>query len=318
MPVRVAIQMDPIGSIHLPSDSTFVLALEAMARGHELFTYQPDTLTWRPGRLLATGRRVKALRREPGNHVDEGELEAVDLADFDVVLIRQDPPFDMGYVTTTHLLELLPASTLVVNDPQGIRDSPEKVLVLRFAEWMPPTLVASRPEDVVAFQAEFGRAVVKPLYGHGGNGVFLLSEGDPNLEAVLALLGESEPVIVQQYVPIVTEEGDRRIILVEGEPVGAIDRIPKPGDIRSNLVAGGSARPAVLGDRDREICSAIGPELRRRGLLLAGIDVIGGQITEINVTSPTGIPAIERFDGISVGARFWDAVSVRRAAQSAG
>lgn len=318
MPIRVAIQMDPIGSIHLPSDSTFVLALEAMARGHELFTYQPDTLTWRPGRLLATGRRVKALRREPGNHVDEGELEAVDLADFDVVLIRQDPPFDMGYVTTTHLLELLPASTLVVNDPQGIRDSPEKVLVLRFAEWMPPTLVANRPEDVVAFQAEFGRTVVKPLYGHGGNGVFLLSEGDPNLEPVLGLLGEGEPVIVQQYVPSVTEEGDRRIILVEGEPVGAIDRIPKPGDIRSNLVAGGSAQPAVLGDRDREICSAIGPELRRRGLLLAGIDVIGGRITEINVTSPTGIPAIERFDGISVGACFWDAVSVRRAARNAG
>ncbi|MCY4004785.1 MAG: glutathione synthase [Rhodospirillales bacterium] len=318
MPIRVAIQMDPIGSIHLPSDSTFVLALEAMARGHELFTYQPDTLTWRPGRLLATGRRVKALRREPGNHVDEGELEAVDLADFDVVLIRQDPPFDMGYVTTTHLLELLPASTLVVNDPQGIRDSPEKVLVLRFAEWMPPTLVANRPEDVVAFQAEFGRAVVKPLYGHGGNGVFLLSEGDPNLEPVLGLLGGSEPVIVQQYVPSVTEEGDRRIILVEGEPVGAIDRIPKPGDIRSNLVAGGSAQPAVLCDRDREICNAIGPELRRRGLLLAGIDVIGGRITEINVTSPTGIPAIERFDGISVGARFWDAVSVRRATQNAG
>ena len=190
---------------------------------------------------------MKALRREPGNHVDEGELEAVDLADFDVVLIRQDPPFDMGYVTTTHLLELLPASTLVVNDPQGIRDSPEKVLVLRFAEWMPPTLVANRPEEVVAFQAEFGQAVVKPLYGHGGNGVFLLSQGDPNLEPVLGLLGGAEPVIVQQYVPSVTEEGDRRIILVEGEPVGAIDRIPKPGDIRSKpggrrLGAAGSAR----------------------------------------------------------------------------
>lgn len=317
MSLRVAIQMDPIGSIHLPSDSTFVLALEAQARGHELFTYQPDSLTWQPGRLFARGRCVRALRREAGNHVDEGELETVDLAAFDVVLIRQDPPFDMEYVTTTHLLQLLPASTLVVNDPQGIRDSPEKVLVLRFAEFMPPTLVTSRPEDVVAFQAEFGRVVVKPLYGHGGNGVFLLSEGDPNLEPVLDLLGSAEPVIVQQYVPSVTEEGDRRIILVEGEPVGAIDRIPKAGDIRSNLVAGGSARPAVLSDRDREICSALGPELRGRGLVLAGIDVIGGRVTEINVTSPTGIPAIERFDGINIGARFWDAVSARRTARLA-
>ena len=317
MSLRVAIQMDPIGAIHLPSDSTFVLALEAQARGHELFTYPPDALTWRPGRLLARGRRVRALRREPGNHVDEGPLETVDLAAFDVVLIRQDPPFDMGYVTTTHLLQLLPAGTLVVNDPQGIRDSPEKVLVLRFAEFMPPTLVARDPEDVAAFQAEYGPVVVKPLYGHGGNGVFLLPEGDPNLEPVLAALGRSEPVIVQQYLPSVTEEGDRRIILVEGEPVGAIDRIPKAGDIRSNLVAGGSARPAVLSGRDREICRALGPELRRRGLVLAGIDVIGGRVTEINVTSPTGIPAIERFDGINIGARFWDAVTARRAARTA-
>ncbi len=314
MTLRVAIQMDPIGSIHVPSDSTLVLALEARARGYELFSYQPDTLTWRPGRLSAEGRRIQALRREIGNHVDEGEYETIDLASFDVVLIRQDPPFDMAYVTTTHLLEMLPSSTLVVNDPQGIRNSPEKVLVLQFAEFMPPTLVTNSPAEISAFQAEYGRTVVKPVYGHGGNGVFLLGEGDPNLAAVLDLLGQSEPVIAQQYVPSVTKDGDRRIILIEGEPVGAIDRIPKAGDIRSNLVAGGSARPAVLSDRDRAICHAIGPELQRRGLLLAGIDVIGGRITEINVTSPTGIPAIENFDGVNVGARFWDAVQARRAA----
>ncbi len=315
MSLRVAIQMDPIGSIHLPSDSTFVLALEAFSRGHELHSYQPGTLSWRQGRLLARARRIRALRREPGNHVEEGARETVDLATFDVVLIRQDPPYDMGYVTTTHLLELLPADTLVVNDPKGIRDSPEKLLILRFAEWMPPTLVTRHPEDVAAFRAEFGPAVIKPLYGHGGNGVFLLAEGDPNLDSLLDLLGTTGSFMVQQYVPSVTEDGDRRIILVDGRPVGAVDRIPKPGSIRSNLVAGGAAHPARLSDRDHEICSAIGPELRRRGLLLAGIDVIGGRVTEINVTSPTGLPSIERFDGINVGARFWDAVSVRRAAR---
>ncbi len=315
MSLRVAIQMDPIGAIHVPSDSTLVLALAAQARGYTLHTYQPDTLTWRAGRLLARGRRVRALRSEPGNHVEEGDPELLDLAAFDVVLIRQDPPFDMGYVTTTHLLELLPPSTLVVNDPQGIRDSPEKVLVLRFADWMPPTLVTSDPAEVAAFQEQFGKAVIKPLYGHGGNGVFLVGPADPNVAAVLDLLGPSEPVIVQKFLPGVTVDGDRRIVLVEGEPVGAIDRIPKAGDIRSNLVAGGTAQSATLTARDRAICSAIGPALRSRGLVLVGIDVIDGQITEINVTSPTGLPAIERFDGVDIGARFWDAVLARREAR---
>ncbi len=309
--------MDPIGSIHLPSDSTFVVALEAFARGHELYSYQPDTLSWQEGLLLARGRRILAVRREPGNHVDEGARETLDLATFDVVLIRQDPPFDMDYVTNTHLLELLPADTLVINDPKGIRDSPEKLLILRFAALTPPTLITCHADDVLAFQAEFGPTVVKPLYGHGGDGVFLLPETDPHLKSTLERLEEAGPFMVQQYIPSVTEDGDRRIILVDGRPVGAIDRIPKPGDIRSNLVAGGTARPAVLSDRDREICSAIGPELRRRGLLLAGIDVIGGYLTEINVTSPTGLPAIERFDGTNIGAQFWDAVAAHQAARKA-
>lgn len=310
--------MDPIEAIDLASDSTFVLALESLARGHELLTYQPSSLVLRAGSLTAAARRVLALRREPGNHVDQDPPAPLDLAGCDVVLVRQDPPFDMAYLTTTHLLEALPPSTLVVNDPRGIRDSPEKLLVLRFPEFMPPTIVAVDAGEIEAFRREHGRTVLKPVYGHGGNGIFLLEPGDPNLEPLLDLLGRREPVIAQQYLPEVVDQGDRRIVLLEGEPVGAIDRVPPRGGFRSNLVAGGTAGRADLSDRDREICAAVGPELRRRGLVLAGIDVIAGLITEINVTSPTGLPSIERFDGVRVGALFWDRVEARLAEARAG
>lgn len=305
--------MDPIEAIDLDSDSSFVLALESLARGHRLFTYHPSSLVFRDGSLTATARPVLALRREHGNHVDQGPTAPLDLAGCDVVLVRQNPPFDMAYVTTTHLLETLPPTTLVVNDPRGIRDSPEKLLVLRFTEFMPPTAVAADAGAIDAFRAEHGTVVLKPVYGHGGDGVLLLGPDDPNLGPMLDLLGRREPVIVQKYLPEVVGQGDRRIVLVDGEPVGAIDRLPPEGGFRSNLVTGGTATGASLSDRDREICAAIGPELRRRGLLLAGIDVIAGHITEINVTSPTGLPSIERFDGISVGAVFWDRVEARLA-----
>ncbi len=317
MSLRVAIQMDPIEGIHLASDSTFVLALAALERGHEVFSYQPASLASGPAGLFAMARPVLSLRREEGNHVDQGPITSLNLASCDVVLIRQDPPFDMAYVTTTHFLETLPPHTLVVNDPAGIRNSPEKILVLSFRDLMPPTLVTADRQAVEEFREQHGEIVLKPVYGHGGNGVFLVSREDPNFSPLFDLLVQREPIIVQRYLPEILDEGDRRVILIDGEPIGCIDRLPLEGDIRSNLVAGGAAKKGTLSDRDREICMRIGPELRRRGLVLAGIDVIAGMLTEINVTSPTGLPSIERFDGISVGEIFWDCVEARAVERSA-
>jgi glutathione synthase len=313
MGLRVALQMDPIGSVNIDADSTFRIGIEAGARGHSLFFYTPDRLVFREGRVLARGWPVD-LRRVAGDHVRFGAEAEVDLAEFDVVWLRQDPPFDMGYITTTHLLDLIHPRTLVVNDPFWVRNSPEKLLVLRFPALTPPTLIARDLASIRAFRAEHGDVILKPLYGNGGAGVFRLDPGDRNLAALHELFTgiSREPLIVQKYVPDVVR-GDKRIILVDGLPVGAINRVPQPGETRSNLHVGGRAEPARLTARDREICDAIGPVLREKGQVFVGIDVIGDWLTEINVTSPTGIQELERFDGINAAARIWEAVEARRA-----
>ncbi|QYK41195.1 MAG: glutathione synthase [Paracoccaceae bacterium] len=314
MAMKVALQMDPIGSVNIEADSTFRIGLEAQARGHSLFFYTPDMLNFREGRVLARGWPVE-LRRVKGDHVRFGEAAEVDLADFDVVWLRQDPPFDMGYITTTHLLELVHPKTLVVNDPFWVRNSPEKLLVLRFPGLTPPTLVARDLATIRAFRAQHGDVILKPLYGNGGAGVFRLDPNDRNLASLHELFTgiSREPLIVQKYVPDVVK-GDKRIILVDGEAVGAINRVPQAGETRSNLHVGGRAEPVGLTARDREICAAIGPMLREKGQVFVGIDVIGDWLTEINVTSPTGIQELERFDGTSAAARIWEAIEARRAA----
>lgn len=305
--------MDPLSAVNIDADSSFRLGLEAQARGHTLFVYTPDRLVFREGRVLARGSFV-ALRRVRGDHVAAGPETEVDLADLDVVWLRQDPPFDMGYITTTHLLDLVHPRTLVVNDPFWVRNFPEKLLVLRFPELTPPTLIARDLATIRDFRARHGDVILKPLYGNGGAGIFRLDPGDRNLGALHELFTglSREPMIVQKYLPAVVE-GDKRIILVDGEPVGAINRVPQAGETRSNLHAGGRAEPARLTGRDREICAAIGPTLREHGQVFVGIDVIGGWLTEINVTSPTGIQELERFDGINAAARIWEAIEARRA-----
>jgi glutathione synthase len=316
MGLAVAIQMDPIDTINIDADSTFALALEAQARGHALYHYLPQALTLRDGRLYARGRPLQVFRRH-GNHHRFGAYEELDLAGFDVVLMRQDPPFDMAYITATHLLELLPAEgPLVVNDPASVRNAPEKLFVLRFRELMPPTLLTLDPEEIRAFWREHGDVVLKPLFGNGGAGVFHLRPGDENLSALLEMyaLVHREPVMVQRYLPEV-RQGDKRIILVEGEPVGAVNRVPPEGEARANLHVGGRAQKTTLSDREREICAAIGPTLRERGLVFVGIDVIGDYMTEINVTSPTGIQEIARLDGVDLAPNIWDAIEVRHAAR---
>lgn len=311
--MRVGLQMDPIGAVNIDADSTFRLGLEAQARGHSLFVYTPDRLVFREGRVVARGTDA-TLRRVKGAHVVAGPEAEVDLADLDVVWLRQDPPFDMGYITTTHLLDLVHPRTLVVNDPFWVRNFPEKLLVLRFPELTPPTLIARDLATIRDFRARHGDVILKPLYGNGGAGIFRLDPGDRNLGALHELFTglSREPMIVQKYLPAVVE-GDKRIILVDGEPVGAINRVPQAGETRSNLHAGGRAEPARLTGRDREICAAIGPTLREHGQVFVGIDVIGGWLTEINVTSPTGIQELERFDGINAAARIWEAIEARRA-----
>ena len=312
MTLKVALQMDPIGSVNIDADSTFRIALEAQARGHSLFFYTPDRLAFREGRVLARGWPIE-VRRERGNHVTYGPETEVDLADWDVVWLRQDPPFDMGYITTTHILDLIHPRTLVVNDPFWVRNSPEKLLVLRFPDLIPPTMIARDLATIRDFKAEHGDVILKPLYGNGGAGVFRLDPNDRNLASLHELFtGMSrEPLIVQKYIPAVTR-GDKRVILVDGEPVGAINRVPQAGETRSNMHVGGRAEPAALTDRDRAICAAIGPTLREKGQVFVGIDVIGDWLTEINVTSPTGIQELERFDGTNAAARIWDAVEARR------
>jgi glutathione synthase len=314
MSLAVAIQMDPIAGVDIDKDSTFRLALEAQARGHRLFCYHPDALVWREGRVLATGGDLE-VRRVRGDHFTLGPARTVDLAAWDVVLLRQDPPFDMAYVTTTHILERIHPRTLVVNDPFWVRNCPEKILVLDFAWLGPPTMIARSLADIRAFRAAHGDMILKPLYGNGGAGVFRLPEADANLAALHELFAglSREPLIAQKFLPAVVE-GDKRVILVDGAPVGAINRVPQAGEARSNMHAGGRPEPTTLTDRDREICAAIGPTLRERGLVFVGIDVIGGHLTEINVTSPTGLQELERFDGVNAAALIWDAIERRRAA----
>ncbi len=312
MSLAVAIQMDPIEAVDIDADSTFVLALEARRRGHSLFHYQPHDLVFRDGRLLARARALEVRRRQ-GDHFTLGPEEMLDLATVDIVLMRQDPPFDMAYITATHLLEHVHPATLVVNDPAHVRNAPEKLFVTHFDGVMPPTLITSDRAEIMAFREEHRDIIVKPLYGNGGAGVFHLGPGDENLGAVLEMLTEfyREPVIVQRYLPEV-RAGDKRIILIDGEPAGALNRIPPEGEARANMHVGAKPVPARLNERDREICAAIGPVLAERGLIFVGIDVIGGYLTEINVTSPTGIQEIDRFDGACLEGQIWDAIEARR------
>jgi glutathione synthase len=312
MSLKVAIQMDPVETINIHGDSTFALGLEAQKRGHTLFYYEPKNLSMRDGRVYARGHALE-LRREEGNHATLGAEELVNLAEFDVVLLRQDPPFDMSYITTTHLLELIHPKTLVVNDPSEVRNAPEKLFATRFKGLLPPTLISRDPQEIKAFRAEFGDIIVKPLFGNGGAGVFRLRAEDENLASLLEMFSQQnrEPVIVQKYLADV-RKGDKRIILVDGEAVGAINRVPAEGEARSNMHVGGRAEKSLLTKREQEICEMIGPDLKKRGLIFVGIDVIGDYLTEINVTSPTGIQEIDRFDSSNLSALVWEAIEARR------
>ena len=313
MRLSVAVQMDPIQSINIKGDSTFAMMLEAQARGHSLFYYHTNTLALRDGQLFATGHEVR-VKDEPGNFYELGARQRVDLATMDTVLMRQDPPFDMSYITATHLLETIHPKTLVVNDPAEVRNAPEKLFVTRFAEFMPPTLITRDAEELAAFRAEHGDIILKPLYGNGGAGVFRQKEGDENFSSLLELFTQmfKEPFIAQAYLPEV-RAGDKRIILIDGEVAGAINRVPAHGENRSNMHVGGTPTPTTLTNREREICAAIAPELKKRGLIFTGIDVIGGYMTEINVTSPTGIREVKRFGGEDIAKRIWDVVEDKRA-----
>jgi len=310
--LRVAVQMDPLETVDIAGDSTFALMEGAQARRHALWEYRADKLEWRDGRVTARARPVE-VRRAQGDHFTAGEPVTLDLADdVDVVLMRQDPPFDIAYITATHLLEKIARDTLVVNDPVSVRNAPEKLWVLDYARFMPPTLVTRDLDAVRAFHAAHGEIVVKPLHGNAGAAVFRIGRDGANMGALAELFGHvwREPYIAQAFLPDVSA-GDKRIVLVDGEVAGAINRLPGKGEIRSNLAAGGRAEPIDLSPRDREICEALGPELKARGLVFVGIDVIAGHLTEINVTSPTGIVAMDRFNGTNTPARIWDAIEAR-------
>ena len=312
MPLRVAVQMDPLEAIGIAGDSTFALMLSAQERGHELFHYLAPSLSYADGRVRALARPVRVQRVE-GEHYSFGEAAALDLArDVDVVLMRQDPPFDVAYITATYLLERIGRETLVVNDPRSVRDCPEKLFVLDFAQFMPPTLITRSIADLRAFHAAHGEIVLKPMHGKAGESVFRIGRDGTNLQALAEMFARTstEPFIAQLFLPAVAA-GDKRIILVEGEVAGAINRRPAAGEIRSNLAVGGTAEPAALSAREQEICDALGPELRRRGLLFVGIDVIDGLLTEINVTSPTGIVALDAFNGTDTPGLIWDAIDSR-------
>lgn len=311
--LRVAIQMDPIEAVNIESDTTWLQAMEAQNRGYPVWVYDFRTLALEDGRLYCRARPV-TLRQTAGDHVTAGDEVKLDLgADVDVILMRQDPPFDMAYVTATYLLETVHPHTLVVNDPAEVRSAPEKLLVTRFPGLTPPTLISSDPVALADFHARHGDVVLKPLHGAAGSGVVRLKAGDPNLEALVEIhaVGSRDPLVIQKFIPAV-EKGDKRIILIEGEPVGAINRIPPSGQVRSNLRVGGTAAPVELTERDKEICAAIGPTLRDKGLLFVGIDVIGDYLTEINVTSPTGAQQLKRFTGVDAAALMWDAIERRR------
>ena len=311
MALTVAIQMDPIERIDIAGDSTFALALQAQARGHELLYYGPRDLSFRDGTVSARTRPL-SVRHVKGDHFTLGEERVTDLMTVDVVLMRQDPPFDMAYITATHTLERLQPKVLVVNDPFHVRNAPEKLFVTQFKTLMPPTLITSDRAEILRFRAEHQDIILKPLYGNGGAGVFRVKEGDENLNSLLEMftLLYREPVIVQRYLPQV-RQGDKRIILVDGEFAGAINRVPAVGEARSNMHVGGRAEATLLSAREREICETIGPELKARGLIFTGIDVIGDYLTEINVTSPTGIQEIKRFGGADIAVLIWDAIEAR-------
>jgi glutathione synthase len=309
--MKIAFQMDPIGSVNIDADSTFRLAEEAQARGHEMWVYGPGQLSYREGRIMALAQPLR-VQRVKGDHADLGDVIDLDLAEMDVVWLRQDPPFDMGYITTTHLLDRLKGQTLVVNDPFWVRNSPEKLLVLDFPDLTPPTTIARDLSVLREFKDRHGDIILKPLYGNGGAGVFRLPESDRNLNALHELFTgmNREPLIAQKFLPDVAA-GDKRIILVDGEAVGAINRVPAVGETRSNMHVGGRAEKIGLTAREHEICAAIGPRLREMGQVFVGIDVIGGYLTEINVTSPTGIQELERFDGINVAGKIWEAIEAK-------
>ena len=307
--------MDPIEGIDIEADSTFALALEAEKRGHGLYHYLPRDLSYDRGRVIAKARPLR-VRREQGHHATLGQSEIIDLRTLDVVLMRQDPPFDMGYIGATHLLERVHPDTLVVNDPVSVRNAPEKLFVTQFPDLMPPTLITYDPDQIKAFRKTYKDIIVKPIYGNGGAGVFHIKPDDDNLTSLLELFDQAidEPLMVQQYLPAV-RAGDKRIILIDGEPAGALNRVPPEGEARANLHVGGRAEQATLTQREREICEAIGPVLKEQGLIFVGIDVIGHWLTEINVTSPTGLQEIGRFDGTSLEAKIWDAIEARHASR---
>jgi glutathione synthase len=313
MSLKVAVQMDPIEGINIKGDTTFLMMETAQAHGHSLFVYTPDTLAMEDGRVFARGRDV-TVKRTIGDHHAAGETRQAELGEFDVILLRQDPPFDMHYIDTTFFLQVVHPKTLVVNDPVSVRNAPEKLLVTEFPGLQPPTLITSDPVAIADFRAKHGDIVLKPLNGKGGSGVTRHLKDDPNLATLLELHAQivREPVIVQKFLPAVSK-GDKRILLVDGEAVGAINRVPQKGQIRSNMAVGGTPEPVELTARDREICAAIGPDLRKRGLLFVGIDVIGDYLTEINVTSPTGAVSLKTFSGIDATELLWQRIETLRA-----
>ena len=313
MPLKVAIQADPMQSFNVKGDSTFAIMLEAQARKHSLFHYETKTLALRGGLLYATGHDV-SVRDELGNHFTFGAKKTVNLGSYDVVHMRQDPPFDMGYITATHMLDHIHPKTLVVNNPTEVRNAPEKLFVLNYRQFMPETLITRDAAEVAAFRKAHGDIILKPLYGNGGAGVFRISDGDQNFSSLLELFEgafRNEPFIAQEYLKQV-RKGDKRIILVDGKVAGAINRVPAEHESRSNMHVGGRPEPATLTTREQEICEAMGPDLKRRGLIFVGIDVIGDRLTEINVTSPTGIREVKRFGGEDIAAMIWDAIEARR------
>lgn len=313
MALKIAVQMDHINSIRIAGDTSFALCLAAAERGHELYHYTPDRLSMRDG-VVSAALEPLQVRDIEGDHFTLGEAVHTDLSEMDVILLRQDPPFDMNYITTTHLLERIHPKTLVVNDPAWVRNSPEKIFVTEFPDLMPETLITKDLQEVLKFRREFGDIIIKPLYGNGGAGVFHLTSDDRNLTSLLEMFEHMyrEPFIAQRYLKDV-RSGDKRIILIDGEPVGAINRVPAESDARSNMHVGGRAEATELTTREKEICARIGPSLKERGFILVGIDVIGDYMTEINVTSPTGIREIKRFGGADIAQLFWDVVEAKRA-----
>lgn len=312
MPLKVAVQMDPIERVNVAGDSTFALLLEAQARGHEISYYTPDRLAMADGEVFATTQPL-SVRDKAGDHFTLGAEKRVKLSTLDVILLRQDPPFDMNYITTTHLLERVHPKTLVVNDPAEVRNAPEKILVNDFHDLMPPTLITRDLAEIKAFRKEHGDVVMKPLYGKGGEAVFRVAARDMNFGSLYEMFAVTfrEAWVIQKFLPEV-KEGDKRIILVDGEFAGAVNRVPAEDDLRSNMVRGGAAKGTEITAKEREICKRIGPELKRRGLLFTGIDVIGGWLTEINVTSPTGIRAIKNLGGPDIAKMIWDAIEQKR------